>query len=164
MNKFHSSLILAALTAGLLIIHVGCAFSPVKNSNDDTASAHKRLTISWHFRSEIIDDEPHTHAWLVISGKMVQKEPAGRFYGGIMKSYSITECASDNFGKGILGGFMTYHSGTGFEVLARYDGTSHSITLLRRDVGEGAGKAPYHAIKTFTIRERGIIDSPPRGD
>lgn len=95
---------------------------------------------------------------------MVQKEPAGRFYGGVMKSYTAADGSGNAIEKGNLGGFMTYYSGTGAEILARYDGTSHSITLLRRGVGEGDGKAPYHTIKTFTIRERGIIDSPPRAD
>lgn len=156
---------MTALAAGFLIIGAGCV-SPTKKESDadDTAPVRNRLAVSWQFASEMINDEPYTLAWLVISGKMIQKEHAGKFYGGVMKSYLATEGSGDTIEEGTLGGFLTYYSGNGVEVVARYDETRHSITLLSRCVGEGAGEVPYTAIRTFTIRERGIIDSPPRGD
>ncbi len=154
-----------ALAALFVFLITGCVSSSGEHSDADaTSSSRNRLTVAWRFTSETVDDEPQTVAWLVIKGKSVQEEPAGRFYGGVMKSYTAADGSVDAMEKGTLGGFMTYYSGTGAEVVARYDGTRHSITLLRRDVGEGAGLAPYRAIKTFTIRERGIINSPPRGD
>lgn len=165
MNKIHASFMIAPIAAISVFLITSCVFSSGKQSGVDTASSSRnRLTVAWRFTPESIDDEPHTAAWLVITGKSVQEEPAGRFYGGVMKSYTAADGSDDAMKKGNLGGFMTYYSGTGAEVVARYDGTSHSITLLRRDVGEDTGKAPYRAIKTFTIREHGIIDSPPSED
>lgn len=165
MKKSHTASMMTTLAAGFLIIGAGCVFPTTKESDaDGTAPARNRLAVSWQFASEMINDEPYTLAWLVISGKMIQKESAGKFYGGVMKSYLATDGPGDIIEEGSLGGFMTYYSGTGVEVVARYDEMRHSITLLNRYVGEDAGEVPYSAIRTFTIRERGIIDSPPRGD